>query len=567
MTQSPSPEDNHESAGASSRPHRSDAIKKGIARAPARAMLKATGLNDEDLSKPLIAVANTWTEITPCNYHLRDLADHVKQGIRDAGGTPIEFNTVAVSDGITMGTEGMKASLISREIVADSIELVTKGHFFDAVIAIAGCDKTLPGATMALARLNLPSVLLYGGSIHAGRWNDKDVTIQDVFEGVGACLSGKITEAELHDLENKACPGAGACGGQFTANTMATALTVMGLSPLELSEVPATDERKAEAGRQAGALVMDCWKKNLCARDLITRASLKNAITSVAATGGSTNAVLHFLAIAREAGAAFTLDDFDRIAAETPVFVDLKPGGRFTAPDLEKAGGTRLVLQRLKQAGLLEDTPSVSADSLHAACESARETPNQPVVLSADKPLKPRGGFAILKGSLAPEGCVIKLSGHNRKRHEGPARVFDTEEAAFEAISAGAIQAGDVIVIRYVGPRGGPGMPEMLAVTAALIGAGLGDAVALITDGRFSGATHGFMIGHVAPEAAVGGPIGLIRDGDPIVIDVEQRSLDVQADLDSRRAGWQPKTQKPAPGVFSKYAERVGSASFGAMTV
>ncbi|CAM2068678.1 dihydroxy-acid dehydratase [Sulfidibacter corallicola] len=572
MTSPNPPDSNAEDGPGSPSPFRdrtlpSDTVKKGVARAPARAMLKATGLTDEDLAKPLVAIANTWTEVTPCNVHLRELAEHVKEGVRAAGGTPIEFNTITVSDGITMGTEGMKASLVSREVVADSIELVTRGHYFDAVVAIAGCDKTLPGTVMALARLDLPSLLLYGGSIHPGRWQGKDVTVQDVFEGVGACLSGRITEDELRDLENRACPGAGACGGQFTANTMATALTVLGISPMEISEVPATDSRKPAAARKAGELVMRCLAEDLRPSDLITRESLANAVTSVSATGGSTNAVLHFLAIAREAGVPFTLDDFDRISAETPVIVDLKPGGRYTAPDLEKAGGTRLVLKRLRDGGLLMDAPTVSGLSLFEEADLAQETEEQPVVRTLAEPIKPRGGFAILKGNLAPEGCVIKLCGHDRVRHEGTARVFELEEDAFKAISAGRIQAGDVVVIRHVGPRGGPGMPEMLAVTAALIGAGLGDTVALITDGRFSGATHGFMIGHIAPEAAVGGPIALLRDGDPIVIDLSQRSLDVQADLETRRASWQPPAPNQSRGVFAKYAHSVRSASEGAITV
>ena len=544
----------------------SDAIKKSIARAPARAMLKATGLTDEDLAKPLVGVANTWTEITPCNMHLRQIGEWVKEGIRQAGGTPLEFNTVAVSDGITMGTEGMKASLISREVVADSIELVARGHYLDGVVAIAGCDKTLPGTAMALARLDLPSVLLYGGSIMPGRWQGKDVTIQDVFEGVGACAAGKISEEELKDLENKACPGAGACGGQFTANTMACALTAMGLSPMDLNDVPALDEKKAEASREAGRRVMVNIFDDLRTSQILTREALENAVTISAATGGSTNAVLHLLAIAREADVALDLEDFDRIASNTPVFVDLKPGGRFTAPDMYRAGGTRLVLKRLMEAGKLQDSRTASGRTLFEEAAQAEETPDQEVVLSLEKPLKPVGGFVVLRGNLAPDGCILKMSGHKKERHEGPARVFDTEAAAFAAVQEGRIQSGDVIVIRNVGPVGGPGMPEMLAVTAAIVGAGLGQSVALITDGRFSGATHGFMIGHVAPEAAVDGPIGRLREGDRVIIDVGTRSLNAEADLDNREPAQRP--ERPSLGrVFDKYARLVASASEGAITV
>lgn len=546
---------------------RSHTITKGAARAPARSMLKATGLTDEDLAKPLIAVANTWTEITPCNHHLRELAEHVKEGIREAGGTPIEFGTVAVSDGITMGTAGMKASLISRELVADSIELVTGAHFFDAVIAVVGCDKTIPGAAMALARLNLPSLVFYGGSIAPGRLGEKKLTVQDVFEAVGAHFSGKINEAELEDIENHACPGAGACGGQFTANTMACALTFMGLSPFELSEVPATDSRKPDAARAAGRMVMENLAQDRKARDFISSKSLANAVAAVAATGGSTNAVLHLLAIAHEADVDFNLDDFDRIAAETPTIVDLKPGGRYTAVEMEAAGGMRLTAQRLRQAGLIHDTPTVSGKTLFEEAASARETEGQDVVLNWEKALKPRGGFAILKGNLAPEGCVVKLCGHNRLRHEGKARVFESEEDAFAAVENQQVVSGDVIIIRGVGPRGGPGMPEMLAVTAAIIGAGLGDQVALVTDGRFSGATHGFMIGHVAPEAAVGGPLAKVRDGDPVVIDVEQRALDVLVDLEARSLPDLPIKAEPPRGVYLKYARTAGSAAQGAISV
>lgn len=544
----------------------SDAMKAGLSRAPARAMLKATGLNDEDLAKPLVAVANTWIEVTPCNHHLRDLAEKVKEGIRAAGGTPVEFNTIAVSDGITMGTEGMKASLISREVIADSIELVVRGHAFDAVVAIAGCDKTLPGTIMALARLNMPSLMFYGGSIMPGRFKGKDVTIQDVFEAVGACAAGKMTREELTELEDQACPGAGACGGQFTANTMATAANFLGISPMGYSEVPATDPRKPEAAFRVGEMVMALLRDNVRADDLITRDSLENAVTSVAATGGSTNAVLHFLAIAREAGVSFTLEDFDAISTRTPTIVDMKPGGRFAAPDLERVGGARLLASRLRDMDLLKKTPTVCGTSIFEEADRAQEAKGQVVVRHREDALKPRGGFAILRGSLAPEGCVIKLCGHGRESFRGPARVFDLEADAFEAIQEGRVNEGDIVVIRSVGPKGGPGMPEMLAVTAALIGAGLGDSVALITDGRFSGATHGIMIGHVAPEAAAGGPIGLIADGDVITIDVSSRSLDVEADLKERRANWNPPQPVYESGVFAKYARLVASASEGAVT-
>lgn len=543
----------------------SDTLKRGASRAPARSMLKATGLTDEDLEKPLIGVANTWTEVTPCNLHLRKLAEKVKEGIRAGGGTPIEFNTIAVSDGISMGTEGMKASLVSREVIADSIELAVRGHLLDGVVAISGCDKTIPGTVMALARLNLPSLMFYGGSIMPGRFQGRDVTIQDVFEAVGAHARGRMSREDLNEIEDKACPGAGSCGGQFTANTMATALNILGISPMGLSEIPATDPRKGEAAYRAGALVMENLRQNRRPSDIITRASLENAVASVAATGGSTNAVLHFLAIAYEAGVAFNLDDFDRIATETPTIVDLKPGGRFAAPDLEKAGGARLVADRLRAAGLLNDTPTVSGKTLFQEADDAMEAEGQVVVRPNDDPLKPRGGFAILKGNLAPDGCVVKLCGHGRTEHRGPARVFDNEPDAFAAVEEGRIREGDVIVIRNVGPKGGPGMPEMLAVTAAIIGAGLGDSVALITDGRFSGATHGFMIGHAAPEAADGGPIGRLIDGDVVHIDVSKRSLEVEADLASRRPA-SSLPQPPTRGVFSKYARLVTSASQGAVT-
>lgn len=545
----------------------SDGIKKGLSRAPARAMLKSMGLTDDDLARPLVAVANTWTEVTPCNLHLRRLAEKVKDGIRAGGGTPVEFNTIAVSDGITMGSEGMRASLISREVVADSIELVVRGHMLDAVVAISGCDKTVPGTVMALARLDLPSLMLYGGSVLPGRFQDRDVTIQDVFEAVGACAAGRMTEAELRDLENHACPGAGACGGQFTANTMSTAMTFLGISPMGANEIPAVDPRKDAAAFECGRQVMRLLEADLRPSRVITRASLENAITSVAATGGSTNGVLHLLAIAREAGIDLSLEDFDEVSARTPVIADLKPGGRYTAPDMERAGGMRLLAQRLLEGGLLRDGPTVSGRTLHEEAAEAREAPGQEVIRTLERPLKSRGGIAVLRGSLAPEGCVVKLAGHERAEHVGPARVFDSEEAAFEAVQQRRILAGDVVVIRYEGPRGGPGMREMLGVTAALVGQGLGESVALVTDGRFSGATRGLMVGHVAPEAAAGGPIALVRDGDPIRLDVEARTIDVEADLDGRRAEWTPPLPRFTRGVMAKYARLVASASEGAVTL
>jgi dihydroxy-acid dehydratase len=544
----------------------SDAIKKGVARAPARAMLKATGLTDADLEKPLIAVANTWSEITPCNFHLRSLAEKVKEGIRAAGGTPIECNTIVVSDGITMGTEGMKGSLVSREVIADSIELFVRSHAFDAVVAICGCDKTIPATVMALARLDLPGLVLYGGSIMAGRFQGHDVTIQDVFEAPGAFASGRMTQAQVTDLEDHACPGAGACGGQFTANTMATAISFLGISPMGANEVPAVDPRKAQVAIDCGKTVMDLWRKDVRPSQIITHAALHNAIASVAASGGSTNAVLHLLGIARDAGVPLTIDEFDQISAKTPLLADLKPGGRFTAPDMYHAGGMRLLGKRLQEAGLLRDGPTVSGRNLFAEFADAQETPSQQVIRPLANPIKKDGGLAILRGSLAPEGCVVKLAGHERVFHTGPARVFDSEELAFEAVQKQQIKAGDVVVIRYEGPRGGPGMREMLAVTGALVGQGLGESIALLTDGRFSGATHGLMVGHVAPEAAQGGPIAFVRDGDKITLDVKARRLDVEADLDQRRAEWKPPAPKYKSGVMAKYAKLVSSASEGAVT-
>ena len=544
---------------------RSDEIKSGPSRAPARAMWKAVGLTDEALSRPLIGIANTWTEITPCNSHLRELAEQVKVGVREAGGTPLEFNTIVVTDGIAMGSSGMRASLVSREVVADSIELVARGHLLDGVVAISGCDKTIPGTVMALARLNLPSLMLYGGSIAPGRFRGKDVTIQDVFEAVGAHAVGKMSDEDLYELEGAACPGAGACGGQFTANTMSVATAFLGISPMVGNEIPATDPRKPQVARRVGRRVMELLRDGRTAREFLSREALRNAYASVSATAGSTNAVLHLLAIAHEAGSELTLADLDEIGARTPVLTDLKPGGRFTAPDMEAAGGMRLLASRLHELGLVTDTPTVSGGSLFELAGAAAERAGQEVIRPAERPVKERGGLAILTGSLAPEGCVLKLAGHTKTHHEGPARVFDSEEAAFAAVQEGRIQPGDVIVIRYEGPRGGPGMREMLGVTAAVIGRGLGDSVALITDGRFSGATHGFMIGHIAPEAAAGGPIGLVQDGDRITIDLDSRTLDVAMQGAESRVATLPESEFRV-GALAKYARTVSSASRGAVT-
>jgi dihydroxy-acid dehydratase len=533
-------------------------------------MLRAAGLKDEDFSKPLIGIANTWIEIGPCNYHLRELALHVREGIRRSGGTPLEFNTVSISDGITMGTEGMRASLISREVIADSIELVARGNLFDGLIVLVGCDKTIPGGAMALARLNIPGLMLYGGSIAPGHYGGRSVTIQDVFEAVGAHARGKITDQQLKDLECAACPGAGACGGQFTANTMALVCEFLGLAPMGISSVPATNEGKARAGELAGELTIALLRKDLKPSKIITKSAIENAIAGVAATGGSTNAVLHLLAIAREAGIALSIDDFDRISTKTPILADLKPGGRFVATDLYAAGGTPLVARRMLEAGLLHgDCLTVTGRSLAEETAGAKETPGQEVVRTNNNPLKSTGGLVILKGNLAPEGCVVKVAGHNTQSFRGPARVFDGEEAAFAAVEAGEIKAGDVVVIRYEGPRGGPGMREMLAVTAALVGAGLGDSVALLTDGRFSGATHGLMAGHVAPEAAMGGAIAALRDGDIIVFDLPKRSLSVEladAELRERLASWKAPAPRYTHGVMAKYALLVSSSSLGAVT-
>ena len=550
--------------------HRSAALTDGPDRAPARAMLKAIGFGDDDLRRPIIGVANTWIETMPCNIHLRDLAVHVKQGIREAGGTPMEFNTVAVSDGVSMGTEGMRASLVSREVVADSIELVTRGHLFDAVVALCGCDKTIPGTAMALARLDLPGVVLYGGSIDPGRFKERDVTIQDVFEAVGAHAAGRMSSEDLRELEDSACPGAGACGGQFTANTMATALEFLGISPMGSAGVPATDPNKKEVAREAGRLVMRALEKDLRPRRIMSRGAFENAIASIAATGGSTNGVLHLLALSREAGVALKIDDFDTVSARTPLLADLKPGGRFVANDMHRAGGTRLVAQRLAKAGVLHTAEvTISGATIGEEAEGAVETAGQQVIRPLSDPIGPTGGLVILKGNLAPEGCVLKVAGHKRLHHRGPARVFDREEDAFAAVQAGRIAPGDVLVIRYEGPSGGPGMREMLAVTAALVGQGLADDVALLTDGRFSGATHGLMVGHVAPEAARGGPIAAVQEGDPVLFDVASRRLELEvpeATIRSRLSSWQPPRPRYEKGVFAKYARLVSSASEGAVT-
>jgi dihydroxy-acid dehydratase len=548
----------------------SRAILSGRDRAPARAMLRAVGLTDEDFERPLIGIANTWAETTPCNSHLRELAEFVKQGVREAGGTPLEFNTIVVSDGITMGTEGMKASLISRDMVADSIELMARGYLFDGIVALSGCDKTIPGCVMALARLDLPSLMIYGGTILPGTHKGRDITIQEVFEAVGACAAGHITEEELHEIECAACPGAGACGGQFTANTMANAFEMMGISPMGSGTVPATDDRKAEVARAAGRLVLELVEKDLRASRVMTRSSLENAIAMVAATGGSTNAVLHLLAVAREAGVPLSIDDFDRISSRTPLLADLKPGGRFAALDMYLAGGVELVVQRLLQGGLVDgSTPTVTGRTLAEAVADARETKGQEVVRPLDNPIKPTGGLVILKGTLAPEGCVIKVAGHKRLEHRGPARVFDREEDAFAAVQNRQIEAGDVLVIRYEGPKGGPGMREMLGVTAALVGAGLGDSVALLTDGRFSGATRGLMVGHVSPEAAAGGPIAAVREGDIISFDIPNRRLDLEVspeEIEGRMRDWRAPAPRYINGVMAKYARLVQSASEGAVT-
>lgn len=550
---------------------RSRAITEGPSRAPARAMLKAVGLSDEDLRRPLIGVANTWIEIGPCNFHLRRLAAKVKEGVRAAGGTPMEFNTVSISDGISMGAEGMKTSLVSREVIADSIELVARGNMFDALIAISGCDKTIPGTIMALARLDLPGLMLYGGSIEPGRFEGRDVTIQDVFEAVGAHAAGTISDAELKALEDVACPGPGACGGQFTANTMATVSEFLGISIMGSASVPAAREEKDQAAFAAGEMVMDLLERDLRPRQIITRDALENAIASVAATGGSTNAVLHLFAIANEVEVELEMEDFDRISSKTPLLADLKPSGQYVATDVYEAGGWQLVANRLVEAGILHsDAITVTGRTIGEEASEATETAGQEVIRPLSDPISPTGGLVVLRGNLAPEGCIVKIAGHNMTYHRGPARVFDSEESAFEAVQSGDIKVGDVVVIRYEGPVGGPGMREMLGVTAAIVGAGLGDSVALLTDGRFSGATHGLMAGHVAPEAASGGPIAALRDGDQIVIDVEGRRIDVemsQVDIQARLADWQPPEPRYKRGVMAKYAKLVSSASQGAVCV
>src|SRR5712692_2413919 len=550
---------------------RSRALTDGAHRAGARAMFRATGLGDEDLSRPLVGVANTWIEIGPCTFHLRELAGHVKAGIRAAGGTPLEFNTVSISDGITMGTEGMRASLVSREVITDSIELVTRGNLFDALIVLVGCDKTIPGGIMALARLNIPGLILYGGSIAPGQFEGHSVPIQDVYEAIGKHSHGGMTDAQLKSLEVAACPGAGACGGQFTANTMALVCEFLGIAPMGLSSVPATNAGKANAGHRAGELVLDLLRRNVTPSRIITKAAIENAIVGVAATGGSTNAVLHLLAIADEAKIPLSIDDFDRISSRVPIIADLKPGGRFVATDLYAAGGTALVAKRLLEAGLLRgDSITVTGRTLAEEAAAAKEAPAQQVVRKLDAPLKPTGGLVILKGNLAPDGCVVKVAGHHLQNFRGPARVFEDEEAAFAAVDKSAIKAGDVIVIRYEGPKGGPGMREMLAVTAALVGAGLGDSVALLTDGRFSGATHGLMAGHVAPEAAHGGPIAAIADGDIIVFDIPNRTLKAELtaeQIKQRLANFTPPAPRFTSGVIALYSFLVSSASRGAVTV
>jgi dihydroxy-acid dehydratase len=546
-------------------------LTEGPSRAAARAMLHAVGYTRDDLSKPIIGIANTWTEIGPCNYHLRTLAEAVKQGIREAGGTPMEFNTVTISDGITMGSQGMKASLVSREVIADSVELVARGNLFDGLVAIAGCDKNLPGTVMALARLDIPSLMLYGGSIAPGKLDGKELTVQDVFEAIGSHSRGTLSDAGLLAVEQKACPAAGACGGQFTANTMAMACEFLGISPIGLSGVPALVEEKAEACREAGRMVMDLARKGLKPSQIITRDSLENAIVSVAASGGSTNAVLHFIAIAHEAGIKLTVDDFDAISRRTPLLGDLKPGGRYFATDFYEAGGSRLLASRLLAAGLLHgEAIHVTGLTMAEEAKKAKETPGQKVIHTLADPLKATGGLVILKGNIAPEGCVIKVAGHERLEHRGPARVFDSEELAFAALDSGSLKPNDVVVIRYEGPRGGPGMREMLSITAAIAGiAELSNTVALLTDGRFSGATRGLMAGHVSPEAALGGPIAAIQDGDIIHFDIPNRKLTVEItdeELKARLSSW----KEPAPayksGVFRKYADRVTSASLGAVT-
>ena len=549
---------------------KSAVMTDGPDRAPARAMLKAIGFDDDALAKPIVGVATTWIETMPCNINQRDLATHVKVGIQKAGGTPMEFNTVSVSDGVSMGTEGMKSSLISREVIADSIELVCRGHSFDAVVCLVGCDKTIPGAVMALGRLGIPGIVLYNGSIAAGVYKGRDMTVQDVFEGVGAHAAGKIDDDELLEIENAACPGAGACGGQFTANTMAMVCEFLGLAPADLNGIPATDPGKGAAAEEAGKMIMRLVRENVTPADIVDRRAIDNAVASVAATGGSTNAVMHLVAIAREFGIPFTIDEFDTIAERTPIVADIKPGGQYVAVDLYNAGGPGLVMRELLKQGKIDGTaPTVDGRTLQQISDDVTEAPGQKVVVPIEAPLKATGGLAILRGNLAPEGSVVKLAGHERLLHRGHARIFDREEEAFAAVKAGGINPGDVVVIRYEGPAGGPGMREMLHVTAAIVGEGLGEEVALITDGRFSGATHGLMVGHVAPEAYRGGPIAALREGDTIVLDVEKRELNVELtgdEIAERMRGWTPPPPNYTTGVLAKYAALVSSASEGAIT-
>jgi dihydroxy-acid dehydratase len=550
--------------------HRSRGITDGRDRAGARAMFKAIGFTDADLSRSLIGVANTWIETMPCNFHLRRLSAKVKEGIREAGGTPMEFNTIAISDGETMGTEGMRASLVSRELIADSIELVCRGQMFDAVVCVVGCDKTIPAAAMALARMDLPGMVLYGGTIAPGSYRGKDVTIQDVFEAVGANAAGKITDKELHDLEDVACPGAGACGGQYTANTMSTVMEMIGLSPMGFNSVPAMDPQKDQVAFACGKVVLNLLKNGITPRSILTRDAFENAIAAVAASGGSTNAVLHLLAIAREAEVELEIDDFQTVSERTPLLADLKPSGRFVAADMHRAGGIRLLARRLMRGEYLHPKAlTVTGLTIASESDSAVETPGQEVIASLEKPLKKTGGLVILKGNLAPEGCVAKISGHERLEHHGPARVFESEEDAMTAVTSKKIKAGDVVVIRNEGPKGGPGMREMLSVTGAIVGEGLGESVALLTDGRFSGATHGLMAGHVSPEAALGGPIGAVRDGDMVRFDVSRRLLELEISdevLRQRMKEWKPPQPRYTTGVFAKYAALVASASQGAIT-
>ena len=550
--------------------HRSRLITEGRHRAGARSMFKAIGFTSEDLAKPLIGVANTWIETMPCNFHLRRLSAKVKEGVRAAGGTPMEFNTIAISDGETMGTEGMRASLVSREVIADSIELVCRGQLFDAVVCVVGCDKTIPAAAMALARLDLPGLVLYGGTIAAGSYRGKDVTIQDVYEAIGANAAGKMSDSDLFELENVACPGAGACGGQYTANTMSTVMEMLGLSPMGYNSVPAMDPHKDEIAFRCGELALDLLKRGAKIKDILTRDAIENAIASVAASGGSTNSVLHLLAIAREAGVPLEIDDFQKVSERTPLLCDLKPFGRFVAADMHRAGGIRLLANRLLQSRKLHaNAMTVTGKTIGEEAATAVETPDQEVIAPLDNPLKASGGLVILRGNVSPQGCVAKISGHERLSHRGPARVFESEEEAMSAVTGKRLKAGDVVVIRNEGPRGGPGMREMLGVTAAIMGEGLGESVALLTDGRFSGATRGLMIGHVSPEAALGGPIAAVHEGDTIRIDVTQRLLELEisdSEIQRRMSQWKAPKPRFASGVFGKYAALVHSASEGAIT-